>query len=158
MAAAARVTPAVSVDRLKATARDLVSLISGADAARLRRAPARGEWSPATVVAHLADAELVYAFRLRAIVAEDKPLLAAFDENAWAERFAPLEPDPRLSLARWRAVREATIRLLESLVPAEWDRTGMHQERGIMSAAHVARLLVDHDANHLDQIRAALAT
>ena len=152
-----RVTTADAVDRLKATARDLVSLVGGADAARLRRSPGRGEWSAATVVAHLADAELVYAFRLRAIVAEDKPLLAAFDEAAWAERFAALETDTRQSLARWRAVREATIRLLESLAPAEWDRTGMHQARGVMSVAHVARLLVDHDATHLDQIRAALA-
>ncbi|MCA1843094.1 MAG: DinB family protein, partial [Actinobacteria bacterium] len=91
-----------ALDRLKATARDLVSLVSGADNARLRQAPAPGEWPAATVVAHLADAELVYAVRLRMVVADERPLLAAFDENAWAERFGALDTDPRDALARWR--------------------------------------------------------
>ena len=83
--------------------------------------------------------------------------IGAYRRAAGVETWNRLETDTRQSLARWRAVREATIRLLESLAPAEWDRTGMHQARGVMSVAHVARLLVDHDATHLDQIRAALA-
>ena len=84
-------------------------------------------------------------------------MLAAFDENAWAERFGALDADPRDALARWRTLREANVRLLESLADDEWSRTGMHQERGILSVAAVAQLLADHDRTHLDQIRAALA-
>ena len=146
------------VERLKGTARDLVSLITGADAGALTRRPAPREWSAATTVAHMADAELVFAVRLRLVVAEERPLLSAFDENAWSERFGALDPDPRDSLQRWRAVRENTVRLLESLAPAEWERTGMHQERGVMTVAAIAKLLTDHDKGHLDQIRTALAT
>ena len=146
-----------ALDRLKATARDLVSLVSGADNARLRRAPAPGEWPAATVVAHLADAELVYGVRLRMVVAEDRPLLPGFDENAWAARFGALDPDPRDALARWRTLRESNVRLLDSLAEDEWARTGMHQQRGVMSVAAIAQLLADHDRAHLDQIRAALA-
>jgi hypothetical protein len=146
-----------ALDRLKATARDLVSLVSGADNARLRQAPAPGEWSAATVVAHLADAELIYAVRLRMVVAEERPLLAAFDENAWAQRFGALDADPRDALARWRTLREANVRLLESLAEDEWSRVGMHQERGVLSVAAIAQLLAEHDRAHLDQIRAALA-
>ena len=146
------------VERLKGTARDLVSLITGADPGTLTRRPAPREWSAATTVAHMADAELVFAVRLRLVVAEERPLLSAFDENAWSERFGALDPDPRDSLQRWRAVRENTVRLLESLAPAEWERTGMHQERGVMTVAAIAKLLTDHDKGHLDQIRTALAT
>jgi hypothetical protein len=151
------VDPSRYVELLKGTARDLVSLVSGADGPSLRREPGFREWSAATTLAHLADAELVYAVRLRMVVADDKPLLTAFDENAWAERFGALDPDPRESVQRWRTVRESNVRLLESLAPAEWDRTGMHQERGVMSVAAIAKLLTEHDKGHLDQIRAALA-
>ena len=33
-------------------------------------------------------------------------LSAAFDENAWVNRFADLEVDPKESLVRWRALRD----------------------------------------------------
>src|SRR5437763_1173546 len=92
------------VERLKGTARDLVSLISGAEPAALRRRPSLRDWSAVTTLAHMADAELVFAVRARLVVAEERPLLPAFDEGAWAERFADLDPDPKETLARWRAV------------------------------------------------------
>jgi hypothetical protein len=146
-----------AINRLKATARDLVALISGADGSALRAAPAPGEWSPATVVSHLADAELVYLVRLKLVVAEDRPTLTAFDENRWSERFASLDADAKEALGRWRTLREATLRLIESFEDAEWERTGHHVERGTLSTQGMVELLAAHDRNHLDQIRHALA-
>ena len=147
----------LALDRMKATPRDLVSLVTGADPSTLRRSPGRGQWSAAAVVAHLADAELVYSVRLRMMIAEPDPLLPAFDEKAWSDRFTDLEEDPKEALARWRTLRDANVRLLESLVDAEWTRSGMHEERGQMNVGDVVKLLADHDRTHLDQIRAALA-
>lgn len=148
---------AAHLDRLRSTGRDLVSLVTGADPAALRREPSPDEWSAATVVAHLADAELVYGVRLRLMVAEDRPVLIAFDEEAWAERFAEVDADPRETLGRWRTVRDSNLRLLDALVDGEWERTGVHQQKGILSVAAVVKLLAEHDRAHLDQIRAALA-
>jgi hypothetical protein len=145
------------LERLRSTVRDLVSLTTTVPDVRLSRAPQRGEWSPAQVIAHLADAELVYGFRLRKVVTEPYPHLAAFDENAWADRFSSIEEDPRDALARWRVLRESNLRIFDSLVDDEWERTGMHAERGEMSTADIAELLADHDRNHLDQIRKSLA-
>lgn len=146
-----------ALDRLRATALDLVSLVTAAPASRLRRVPAPGAWAAATVVAHLADAELVYSVRLRTMLVEERPRLAAFDEAAWAERFGPLDPEPRQSLQRWRALRDSNVRLLESLDEEEWERVGIHEERGPLTVAAVAEVLVGHDRDHLDQIRRALA-
>ena len=145
------------VARLRSTGRDLVSLVTGADAAALHREPEPGEWSAATVVSHLADAELVYAVRLRLIIAEDRPMLTAFDENAWAERFGELDEDPKDSLARWRALRDNNLRLIDSLVEGEWERSGIHAQKGLLTVAGVVKLLAEHDRAHLDQIRRALA-
>ena len=144
-------------DRLTATARDLVALTANVPPVQLRRRPAdRGAWSAAVVMSHLADAELVYGMRLRLILTEARPLLAAFDQNAWAERFGGLD-DPRDALNRWRVLRDANLRLLGSVDDDEWDRTGVHVQRGEMTVADVAGHLVDHDRNHLDQIRRTLA-
>jgi DinB superfamily len=144
------------LQRLRTTGRDLVSLVVSAEPAALRREPAPDEWSAATVVNHLADAELVYSVRLRLIVAEDRPILTAFDEEAWADRFGELDDDPKDSLGRFRALRESNLRLLEALVDGEWERTGVHQQKGIVSVAAIVKLLAEHDRTHLDQIRRAL--
>lgn len=144
------------MERLRTTGRDLVSLVAAADPAALRREPAPEEWSAATVVAHLADAEMVYAVRLRLVVAEDRPLLTEFDENAWAERFGELDEDPRETLQRWRALRDSTLRLLDALVDGEWERTGLHPRRGEITVGGVVKLLAEHDRQHLAQLRHAL--
>ncbi len=149
---------ALTVERLKATARDLVSLVGAAEPARLNREPAPGEWSAAVVVAHLADAEAVYGVRLRRMLTEDRPMLEAFDEQAWAQRFGPLEPGARDSLQRWRSSREASVRIMDSLSDDEWELVGVHSRRGPMTVTALAEGMVAHDRNHLDQIRRALAS
>ena len=146
-----------SLDRLRATALDLVSLVGRADPAALAAVPAPGEWPAATVVAHLADAEQVWGARARMIITADRPWLASYPEEAWAERFAPLEPDVKESLSRWRLLRAATVRALASCDEADWARQGVHDERGAITLATLAGVLVDHDRGHLDQIRRALA-
>lgn len=149
--------PPVALERLKNTRRELVALLGTARSEAVHRAPADGEWSPATVVSHLADAELVYSVRIRMTLTSDRPYLAAFDENGWVRRFSELEHDPKESLARWRALRDANVRVLESLEPEEWQLVGLHAERGEVSVARIADLLVEHDRAHLNQIRAGLA-
>ena len=72
-------------------------------------------------------------------------------------RFAELEIDAKESLARWRALRDANLRVLGSLDETEWKLTGLHAERGEQSVAQIADLLVSHDRAHLAQIREALA-
>ena len=148
---------ATLLDRLRSTALDLVSLVSGVDPAPLRRPPAPDEWSAATVVAHLADAELVYSVRARMVLTADRPFLPAFDERAWIARCGGADADVRDSLQRWRALRDANVRLFASLSEPEWAMEGVHEERGPVTVGGLVEILVGHDRAHLAQIRAALA-
>ncbi len=149
--------PAEALERLKGTARELVALLGAANSDAVHRSPAEGEWSPATVVSHLADAELVYSVRIRMAVTADRPYLPSFDENAWVRRFAELASDPKESLARWRSLREANVQVLEALEPDEWKLSALHAERGEVTVTQIADLLVQHDRAHLAQIRAGMA-
>jgi len=108
-------------------------------------------------VTHLADAELVYGFRLRMILAEDCPRLSDFDEQTWSSRFGDLDPDPAEAFFRWKALRESNVRILESAGEEAWERAGLHAERGMMTVGGIARSLVLHDRSHVDQLRRALA-
>src|SRR5688500_11975889 len=51
------------------------------------RAPERpGKWSIVQVLQHLADAEVVWGWRMRLILAQDRPVLTGYDQDRWAER------------------------------------------------------------------------
>ena len=146
-----------ALEHVRATGRDLVSLVSGVGDDHLERRPAEGEWSARDVIGHLADAELAYSMRLRLIVAQDRPRLTWYDEEAWVERFGALDEDGRVTLARWRALRDANVRLLESLADEEWERGGIHDTDGMLTVETIAKRMVAHDRTHLDQIRTALS-
>src|ERR1700685_2126077 len=60
--------------------RELVdSLGAGAD-----QSPAPGKWSAREILCHLADCEIVFAFRFRQALAEDYHVIQPFDQDRWA--------------------------------------------------------------------------
>jgi uncharacterized damage-inducible protein DinB len=132
-------------------------LTRGATRTELTYKPAPETWSVAQILAHLADSEIVAAWRLRAILADDRVPLQAFDQNAWASTFRYDQADPGESLDVLEVLRKANLRLLKTVDPALHANTGMHQERGPESVAHLIRLYAGHDLNHLGQIERLLA-
>lgn len=157
MSAMSPATPAESIARLRGTELDLVALLSGTDTASLRKRPDDGEWSALQILTHLADAEMVYGVRVRLILTVERPWISAYDQDSWADRFVELEQDAKDTVHRWRILRDANLRVFASLQPADWERSGMHAERGEESVALIAEHLADHDRAHLAQLRRALA-
>ncbi len=145
------------LDVLRASLEELATLVAGADTEQLRAPTAPGEWSPWQVLVHLVDAEAMFGMRVRLIVTQEQPTLVGYDQDAWTARFADLDPDPQETFTRWRTLRSNNLRLYESLTANEWQRTGMHTERGEQSAREVVRLAAGHDRAHIDQIRRGLA-
>src|SRR5690349_21240275 len=68
----------------QATAGKLAALISGKSKEQLTRKPAPGKWSVAEIAAHLADAEIAIAWRLRQILSKNDIPIQAYDQDAWA--------------------------------------------------------------------------
>jgi hypothetical protein len=113
---------------------------------------APGKWSAAIVIAHLADAELVGAFRLRLILAHDRPPLAPYDQDLWARRLHYERVSPRESLERFTVLRHANLVLWTGASPEELARVGIHGERGEESVERMRRLYAGHDLAHLRQL------
>lgn len=134
----------------------LAALLKGKTGKQLMRRPAPDKWSVAEIVAHLADAELAIAWRLRQVLTNNAIPIQAYDQDLWATTFNYARRDPRKSLANFRALREANLALLKSVPRKLWDNYGVHAERGNESVNHVVRMVAGHDLNHLQQVERIL--
>ncbi|HEX6749464.1 MAG TPA: DinB family protein [Longimicrobium sp.] len=143
---------------LAAAPATLAALLAATPPALFARRPAPGKWSIQEIVAHLADDELVGAYRIRLILAAPGTAIQAFDQDRWAETGRYADTDPWQALALFRALREANLALWHRLSPAEWERAGVHAERGVESIRDIATYYAGHDLNHFAQIEAILAS
>jgi hypothetical protein len=141
---------------LESTSSRLRQLVSGHTADALSQKPAPGRWSVSEILAHLADAELVGAWRYRSILASSGNQVQPFDQDRWAEAFNYQSAPVSESLDLFETTRRANLRLLRSVDPALHENYGMHQERGRESVAHLIRMYAGHDVNHLRQIERLL--
>ena len=134
----------------------LASLLKGKTGKQLMRRPAPDKWSVAEIVAHLADAELAIAWRLRQVLTNNAIPIQPYDQDLWAKTFNYARRDPRQSLANFRTLREANITLLKSVPRKLWENYGVHAERGNESVNHVVKMVAGHDLNHLRQVETIL--
>ena len=137
---------------LRETSGRLSQTIAGVAAAELRQPEGPGKWSIGQVLQHLADSEVVWAWRMRLILAQDRPPLTGYDQDLWAARLHYDQAGAAEALEVFAVMRRANLRLMDGASPAELDRVGVHVERGEESLAHMYRLYAGHDLLHLRQI------
>src|SRR4051812_28461055 len=142
---------------LAATAARIGRAIAARGAADLQWSPDPGRWSLAQIVAHLADAEIVFAYRMRMILSTPGTAIQAYDQDRWSTAQQAAASDAFESLSLFTAARTANLRLLRRLSAEERARYGIHAERGHESIEHLMRLYAGHDRNHLAQIEQLLA-
>lgn len=117
-----------------------------------------GRWSVRMVLGHIADAELAFVHRMRRAIAEDKPVLSLWDENAFIDSGLyglPREVsggDPASLIGGFVAVLH-TMRIwshqwLSGLKPEQFDRVAMHPERGEQRVRDILAYAVWHAEHH----------
>lgn len=120
----------------------------------LRRPPAPGEWSALDCLQHLIDTErAAFPSRVRAILAgQDFP---AFDPDAQGTPPNPAAAPQDLA-AEFASLRAASVELLQTVTPADLDRTARHAELGIVSLRELLHEWAGHDLMHAIQAEQAL--
>jgi len=141
---------------ISSTAERLRSLTAPLTLEQTGREPAPGKWSIREIVAHLADCELVFAFRLRQTLAEDHHVLQPFDQTKWGERYAPY--DLASGLALFTAARGWNLKLLSAVSEGDRDRPVTHPERGTMTLWTIVETMGGHDINHHQQVERIAAS
>jgi hypothetical protein len=111
-----------------------------------------GKWSVRQVVQHLADSDVVGAFRFRMVLAHEAPELPGYDQDLFAERLRYQEADLATALDDFEFLRNLNLRLLRRATPEDLKRVMRHAERGDEPLAHMIKLYAGHDVVHLRQI------
>lgn len=136
---------------LESTPEAILSLIDAMGTEKAITPPAPGKWSAAEIVCHLADCELVFAFRLRQTLAEHAPVIQPFDQDKWAATYSPLYLTAALDT--FSALREWNLLLIDKALPDAADRPVTHPERGTMTFLTLVETIAGHDLNHLGQLQ-----
>jgi hypothetical protein len=131
----------------------LDEVLRGVSEGESKFVPAPGKWNIRQIVRHLADTEIVVGMRLRQMIAEDRPLMAMFDQDLWADRLGYTECDPFDSARKFSALRADMSAILDSLPVEAFARVGLHPERGAATLAEWAKRFGVHVEKHAGQIR-----
>ena len=140
---------------LGATAAQIELLLEAIGEQKLPVPIAPGKWSAAEIVCHLADCELVFAFRLRQTLAEDGPTIQPFDQEKWAEAYPGVTASKALEV--FTALREWNMLLIAAALPGSADRPVTHPERGTKTFRNLVETMAGHDLNHLGQLHKIVA-
>lgn len=139
------------------TPQTLAALIENVADARLKQRPAPGKWSVTEILAHLAEDELSSTWRYRQMLEHDGLDLPGFDQDLWANLGDYSSWKPADALAMFRLLREANLRMFAHLTSEQWERHGVHLERGKITVRELCRHMAAHDINHIEQVRRILA-
>jgi len=148
------------IDVLRQTPDAVRSKVAGLSESQLSAPEASGKWSMRQVVRHLADSDLVWGYRLRMVLAHDRPTITGYDQDLWADRLRYDRADLEQALQELAVLRRSNLSLLAGASAADRQRVGVHAERGEESVDHMIRMYAGHDLLHLqqlDRIRAAVA-
>jgi uncharacterized damage-inducible protein DinB len=138
-------------DILGATPATLAGFIESIGPARATTPPAPGKWNAAEILSHLADCELVFAFRLRQTLAEDNPTIQPFDQEKWAAHYPGIAANQALDV--FAALRGWNLQLLRTVMPQAAARPLTHPERGAMTFQTIIETMAGHDLNHIGQLQ-----
>ena len=130
------------------------SLCAGLSDAQWGTPMAEGEWTARQVVGHLLDVEVVYGFRWRLILTEDRPSYPGYDEKRWSR--LP-RPAPAQLLAALEGLRVVNLAVLEGVDDDDAGRSGVHGEQGEEQFDLTVRKVAGHDLAHRNQLARTVA-
>jgi hypothetical protein len=132
---------------------EVVKSLEGFPENRLTAHPIEGKWSACEIVQHLADSEMTSAIRIRKLIAQERPAIESYDQEAFAERLKYNERDIEPALEALRGARSSTSQLLRMMTEEDWKREGSHPEHPKYTAEDWLRIYAAHAHNHAAQIR-----
>lgn len=110
--------------------------------------PVPGKWSTLEVVCHIADAETLYAERMKRVLAEDRPPLPAMDPDVYVAKLFCTSRDVAAELALVEGVRGHMLGILRAASPADFERVGLHSEAGPLTLTTLLERVTGHIPHH----------
>ncbi|QDS97312.1 DinB family protein [Adhaeretor mobilis] len=133
--------------------RDAVSQVGNDD---WDKTPISGKWSIRQVVCHIADTEIVYADRMKRIIAEDNPTFFGMDPDVFAIGLVCEQRPWKTELDVIEAVRAHMLPILRASDTRTFERQGTHSLDGPMTLETLLQRITGHIPHHIGFIEEKL--
>jgi FMN phosphatase YigB (HAD superfamily) len=116
--------------------------------------PSESEWCLTEILCHLRDVDReVNLMRINTILQENQPFIAGIESDSWADERDYRHQDGIEALHGFLSTRQAVIDRLEQALPEDWDHVIRHSIFGPTSLKELVGFIVNHDNNHIKQIK-----
>ncbi|MEZ6243138.1 MAG: DinB family protein [Phycisphaerales bacterium] len=128
-----------------------------------------GKWPIRVVLGHLAETEVVQTHRIRRALAEDRPVVQTWDEQAFVDSGiygggigatfggGAIRPPVGAFVAAVHTLRQWTASTLELVPEGAWERVAMHPEFGELSVRAMVCFEVWHFEHHARFVNAKVS-
>jgi len=115
-------------------------------------------WTVTTVVSHLVEGEVGMSIHVHKIRKGEETLPEGFDLERWNAGVQKRMGQPAASelLAQLAETRAKTLTVMDSLNDADWDLTGRHPSRGVITIEQYYETIHFHELSHAQDIKTAL--
>ena len=151
----AKVTPsdrAVWIEAIASAPAALRAAVDGLTTEQLDTPYREGGWTLRQVVHHVPDSHLNAYVRFRWTLTEETPRIKDYREARWAELSDARSGDIAVSLALLEVLHQRWVLLLNSLSEADFKRTCVHPENGVMSLDDFLAVYAWHGQHHVAHI------
>jgi uncharacterized damage-inducible protein DinB len=119
---------------------------------QLEARPVASMWSTLEVVCHLVDSEQAWCHRMKRVIAEERPLLIGYDESRFTATLRYHDHELKTELILMEGMRAQMALVLRTLPESAWARTGVHNERGLITLEEMLHAEVEHVPHHIAYI------
>jgi hypothetical protein len=137
---------------MRDTSERIRALTSGWSAQQFERTYAPGKWTARQILTHLAEADLVFGYRIRMALSSPGYVAQPFDQDAWIAK--ETRTTGAEAVAAYYGLRQMNLSLFAALSVADRETTITHPEYGSISVDWVIHQMAGHDWNHLPQFEA----
>jgi uncharacterized damage-inducible protein DinB len=125
----------------------LAKVLDGLSDEEIEVRPAPGKWCVREIVAHLADCEIAWGWRLRQVLGEERAVIQPFEQDAWARVYGAY------SLAEawgcFKALRAWNVAFVGALSEQDRRKAVTHPVRGEETLWTIVQIMAGHDLHHL---------
>jgi uncharacterized damage-inducible protein DinB len=127
-------------------------ILDGLSTAEIETRPGEGKWCVREIIAHLADCEIAWSWRLRQVFGEDHVAIQPFEQDAWAKVYDAYSFE--MAWATFKALRRWNLAFVGALSEADRKKGYTHPERGDDETLWtLVEIMAGHDLHHLAGLR-----
>jgi uncharacterized damage-inducible protein DinB len=125
----------------------LVRVLEGVTVEQAEVRPAVGKWNLREVMAHLADCEIAWSWRLRVAYEKERAEMQPFDQDPWAKMYGQYSLE--MAMATFYALRAWNVAFVAGLSEADKEKMYTHPEMGERRLWTLVEIMAGHDLHHL---------